>query len=411
MEGKYLKYNLEELIEDKQFVAWVLRGNKNNEWKKFIEDNPGIKLIVKKASEIILLVCDTYEVLDEESVLKIWQNIEHFNQFQTKKIRNLKLRKFLSWAAVILFAVSVGSFSYLYLQKKNSDYQFVSSEIQDQSNESRLILSDGEEIELHNDNSTISLNNNNELIINNDSVIVLSQKESESDNVVQMNEVIIPYGKKSELLLADGTKVWLNAGSRLAFPSKFTKKTREVYLEGEAYFEVVKNEAQPFIVNVAEIDIKVLGTHFNVSAYSSDENILTVLLEGSVSVNKLVAMGFSKNENVLNPYQKAKFDKQNKSIVISDEPNADLYIAWTEGWLQFSHESLHSVFAKLERYYNVEINTPEKFPSSELISGKLDLKESLEDVLVALADVAKIEYRITGNEIYIDKKLNELLMR
>lgn len=82
----------------------------------------------------------------------------------------------------------------------------------------------------------------------------------------QMNEVVIPYGKKSELLLADGTKVWLNAGSRMAFPSKFTKNIREVFLEGEACFEVEENEGQPFIVKAGDLDVKVLGTHFNVSA-------------------------------------------------------------------------------------------------------------------------------------------------
>src|SRR5690606_14480825 len=97
---------------------------------------------------------------------------------------------------------------------------------------------------------------------------------------VWMNEVIIPYGKKSELLLADGTKVWLNAGSRLAFPSRFTRNTREVFLEGEACFQVAKNEEQLFIVKAGNLDVKVLGTHFNVSAYPADATIETVLLEG-----------------------------------------------------------------------------------------------------------------------------------
>jgi ferric-dicitrate binding protein FerR (iron transport regulator) len=93
---------------------------------------------------------------------------------------------------------------------------------------------------------------------------------------------------------------------------------------------------------------------------------------------------------------------------VVDEPEAMFYIAWTEGWLQFSRESLHSVFTKMERYYNVEIKIPGNFPSSELITGKLDLKESLEDVLLALADVAKIEYRVDGSKIYVDKKMNEI---
>lgn len=411
MEQEYLKYNLEELIENKQFVAWVLKGSKNNEWKKFIENNPEINAKAKKAREVILLLRDTYEVLDEESVFEIWQNIDQFDHLHAKKVRTINFRRSLSWAASILLLISVGTFGYLNFFEKDNSYQFASSEIGIQSNEAKIVLSDGEEIALTSNNSTVELNNNNELLIDNGSVIDLSQKEIEQDNETRMNEVVIPYGKRSELLLADGTKVWLNAGSRLAFPTKFTKKNRAVFLEGEAYFEVAKNEQQPFIVNAAEIDIKVLGTHFNVSAYPGDRNIETVLLEGSIALSKCKSFARGRNEILLKPYQRATFDKGNKDIVVVDEPDADFFISWTEGWLQFSQESLQSVFTKLERYYNIEITTPTNFPSSEIITGKLDLKESLEDVMLALSDVAKLDYRISQNKITIDKKMKELRMK
>ena len=159
------------------------------------------------------------------------------------------------------------------------------------------------------------------------------------------------------------------------------------------------------------MNIKVLGTHFDVSAYATEENIKTVLLEGSVAISQPTMFGLKKDEVVLKPYQKADFDKEKNIIEVSDEPNADLSIAWTKGWLQFSKECLPSVLRKLERYYNVDIRMPQNFPSSELITGKLDLKDSIEDVLTALADVAKIEYRINKNTIYIDKKLKKLPMK
>ena len=409
MKEKYKKYSFEELIEDKHFIAWVLRGSNKNEWKKFIVDNPVIKEKVKKARRTILLLRDNYEVLDEESILKMGHNIYRFEQQHKKKVRTIKRRRGLSWAASVLLIFSAGTIGYFYLNEKDTDYQFVSSENVTQGNEARLVLSDGEEIQLNSDNSTISLNNENELKINNDSIIDLSKKENELDNVVQMNEVIIPYGKKSELLLADGTIVWLNAGSRLAFPSKFTKKTREVYLEGEACFKVVSDENQPFIVKAGQLEIKVLGTLFDISAYSSDENIETILINGSVAVSKPNSLGLGRSEIILKPYQRASFQKQKNDVIVSEEPNAELYIAWTEGWLQFSHESLQSVFAKLERYYNVEIRTSQNFLSSELITGKLDLKESLQDVMITLSDVTNIEYRINGNKIYIDKKFKDSL--
>lgn len=203
----------------------------------------------------------------------------------------------------------------------------------------------------------------------------------------------------------------MNAGSRLAFPTKFTSKNREVFLEGEAYFEVAKNEQQPFIVNAAEVDVEVLGTHFNISAYSGDANIETVLLEGSVVLTTTNSLGLGKNEIILKPNQKASLQKKSKNFVVTDEADAYMYIAWTKGWLEFSRESLQSVFSKMERYYNIEISTPQNFPSSEIITGKLDLKDSLEDVMKVLSDVAKLEYRIVNNTIEIDKKMNKIHMK
>jgi hypothetical protein len=409
MESKYLKYSLEELLEEKHFIAWVLRGEQNEEWKKFIDNNPEFSNKSTKAREIIMLLRDTYEILDEESVLEMWQNIDRFEQLHKQKVRRINFRKTISWAASLLLVVSLGTLGYFYINEKESVYQFSASESITKNDEARLVLSGGDEIALTEKNSILALNNDNQLTINNSSTIDLTQSDSKKES--QMNEVVIPYGKKSELLLADGTKVWLNAGSRLAFPTKFTKKTREVYLEGEAYFEVTKNEAQPFIVNVEQINIRVLGTHFNVSAYPTNESVETVLLEGSVALSNETKFGLTNNEKILKPNQKAQFNKADKILTVVDEPDAISYKAWTEGWLPFHRESLQSVFAKLERYYNVDIKTPENFPAAELITGKLDLKESLNDVLLALSDVANIDFRIADDKIYIDKRIKELHMK
>lgn len=404
MNIKYLDYSLEELLEDKEFLAWILHDYKNGDWEKFIESNAEFKQRAIKAKRIILLLRDKYEALDEESVLLMWQKIDGFDKLHQQKIKRLKFRKALGWAASVFIVITLGVLGYI--STKDSTYKFTSAEVPVKSDEALLVLSDGESIALQNNSSTVSVSTDNKLIINNDSIIDLSGKKSEDNTIVQMNEVIIPYGKKSELLLSDGTRVWINAGSRLAFPSQFTKKNREVHLEGEAYFEVAKNEAQPFVVKAGEVDIKVLGTHFDVSAYKDDNNIETILLEGSIVMSNPKSFGFGKREVLLKPNQRASYNKQENDVKVSNEPNADEYIAWTEGWFEFSRESLNSVFTKLERYYNVKIVTPEKFPSTELITGKLDLKDSLEKVLVALSDVAKIEYRISENKIFINKRMN-----
>jgi ferric-dicitrate binding protein FerR (iron transport regulator) len=226
-----------------------------------------------------------------------------------------------------------------------------------------------------------------------------------------MNEVVIPFGNKSQLILPDGTKVWLNAGSRMAFPNKFSGKKREVFLEGEAYFEVTHNANLPFFVNTKDISIKVLGTKFNVSAYKTDKVAETVLLEGKVAVKELSSMGFMMKETMLAPNQKASFNKENKTISVQNERDADFAIAWTEGWFKFSQQNLNTVLNKLQRYYNVQFEYDPNFSTADMITGKLDLKESIEQTMVALGDVANIQYRINGDKIQIEKKINGIKMR
>lgn len=406
MDSKYLKYSLEDLLEDKNFIAWVIRSDNKNEWNNFIDKHPEFRHKAQMAREIILLLQDTYETLDEESVLNLWQNIDQFEQLHKQNVRRIKFRKIFNWAAFVLLLISLGTLGYHFMNEKEDSFTFTPDTVRNK--EALLVLSNGNEIALEEDNSTIAVNNNT-LTINNDSVIDLSARESQNSNENQMNEVVIPYGKQTNLTLADGTKVWLNAGSRLAFPTKFTKKNRNVFLEGEAYFEVIKNESRPFIVNVPNIKIRVLGTRFDVSAYPGDAIIETVLLEGSVIMGNSKSFGLNKNEVILKPYQKGRFDKEKNVIDVKDEPNAQDYIAWTEGWFQFSKESLNSIFIKLERYYNIDFQTENKaIGSSELISGKLDLKDSLEDVLKVLTDISALDYRIVDNKVLVNVKINEM---
>ena len=410
MKSEFSKYSLEQLLEEKAFISWVLKQENNTKWECFMKSSSGFRSKAKKAREIIRLLQDRYEILDEDSVLEIWKNIDNYEQQSIRKTRKLKIRRRLSWAASVLLVISLGTFGYLYLIEKEQGYRFVSSG-ESQSSDARMVLSTGEEIALKKDNSTITLNDAAGQVTVNDSIIELTKTTDAGKQEAQMNEVVIPYGKKSELLLADGTTVWLNAGSRLAFPSRFTKNIREVFLEGEACFEVAKNEQQPFIVKAGNLDVKVLGTHFNISAYPADAAIETVLLEGSVAVKKPKTFGLGKNEVILKPSQKASFKKEKSEFTVTDETDVDLYIAWTYGWLKYERESLWSVLRKVERYYNVEIQLPANYPGGDLITGKLDLKESLEAVMVVLADASRFEYRINENKVFIEKKMDELKRR
>ncbi|PWD99352.1 FecR family protein [Marinilabilia rubra] len=396
MKSDFLKYNLEKLIEDKSFVDWVLKGDKNDVWNAFIEENPGFKPLVEEAREIVLLIKDDSEGLDEQSVLGIWRNIEQFDANNKRQIKKLRIRRSISWAASILLIISLGILG-LYEITNEEVYHFAESEL-NISKDARLVLSTGEEIALTMNESSILLDQKNQQLIVNDSIIDLKSKDGHK---VKMNEVIVPKGKRSELLLADGTKVWLNAGSRLAFPSKFSGKRRDVYLEGEACFKVARNKHKPFIVNAGDLDVKVLGTWFDVSAYGSDNKIETVLLEGSVAVSRPTSLGIGKKEYLLKPNQRASFHKENNIIEIEEEYNVQKVISWTKGWYEFSGENVRTILERVERYYNVRFIVPEGLVFTETISGKLDLNDSLKDVIEVLEDVAQIQCRVEGNDIYI----------
>ena len=411
MKNKYLKFSLEKLVDDQEFVAWALYGTHKNEWDSFLCEHPDFSNRAQKAKEIVLLLKDKYDELDRGDVLTMWQNIESYYTVQQEKGKTLSLKrtsllkKIFRYAAILLMLVTIGTTAYWYFGCFNQRFEFASGDSIPKNGEAKLILPNGKEVLLKKDNSSIVIKGKEAILINNEQSIDLRKQQQVIKEEVKMNEVIIPYGKKSFLILDDGTKVWLCAGSRLAFPTMFTGKKREVWLEGEAYFEVTHIPDQRFIVNSREISLKVLGTRFYLSACSADEEIVTVLLEGSVALNENSLLGLTRKEVILEPGQKAIFTKSNKTINVEQEADVEFYIAWTEGWFLFSKESLFKVFNKLERYYNVKFIYDKSFASDDLISGKLDLKDSISDVLVTLSGLSKISYKIENENIYIETKL------
>lgn len=401
MKKEFLRYTPEELLEEHDFIAWVLWQKNQAEWTRFLAEHPEFKSKTNKARKIVELFNDLHHSMSEDDILRIWKNIENYNDQLQKKSRQIKLNRFMRYAAILVVALTIGGIGFWSITQNYRNYHFSNSDVI-KNEDAQLLLSDGTKVDLENENSKINLKEEEKIIIDNDQIINLQKAKPEDRS--KMNEVIIPYGKKSQLELEDGTKVWLNAGSKMAFPTKFTGKKRAVYLEGEAYFEVVHNEDVPFLVNTKDITVKVLGTKFNLSAYGSDKSTETVLVEGKVTVSKRSALGFMDRETVIKPNQKATYNKVDKTISIADEADIELDIAWTEGMLKFSHQNLKDVLVKLQRFYNIQFIYDRDFATYDIITGKLDLNGSVENAMLALADVAHIKYRINGSLIYIEKK-------
>jgi len=198
--------------------------------------------------------------------------------------------------------------------------------------------------------------------------------------------------------LADGTHIWLNSGSQLSYPTRFKGDSREVYLLGEAFFEVKANPDKPFYVITSDIRIKVLGTSFNVSSYSEDNTVQTVLLKGKVTAgkNKLFASSIE-----LVPGERLTYDKS-KSNLSKDKVDVQLYSSWINGYLVFKNIPITEVFTKLKRFYNQDISVDEGLEKITF-SGKLDLGDNLKDVLrnIAFASSVNVEEK---NDSFLIKK-------
>lgn len=226
----------------------------------------------------------------------------------------------------------------------------------------------------------------------------ISQELSKQKKAVY-NTLIVPYGKRSEVVLSDGSKVWLNSGSKLIFPAIFSNDKREVYLEGEAIFEVTHNEKKSFIVKSKNQDIEVLGTIFNVSNYSDDDSIFTVLKSGSVQIHyKNDNLISSKKHLKIAPNTLATYNKKAKRIDTSTV-NVETYFSWRDGVFVFKNDALKTIMKKLSRYYNVDIIINDENLSNQMFSGYLDVNEDLDHVLKIInqAETSPFTYKMIDN--------------
>lgn len=405
MEKQYINYKTEEFAQDIDFIQWVKVGKKNEQWNDFINKNPEVKERITAARKIVLaLKFKNSQEITQEELKVIYERILKSKNREEQKIRRVRFQSILKYAAIFLVVVSIGgAITYLYNNQQQNDYTF-SAAPSSSGNDAVLVLPDGNEILLSQKESQLQFNSDQRQVqINQDSIINYNQTKNEN----AMAQIVIPYGKRSNITLPDGTKVWLNAGSSLIFPQKFNKQKRQVYLKGEAWFEVVKNKTMPFIVKINEIDVTVYGTKFNVSNISKSEDVEVVLVEGSVGIKKSGFKSLLEKEVKLAPNQKALFNSDKNMITVESDIDVSYYTSWKDGLLKFDCENISTVFAKISQYYNVRfIQQDNKLILNSNFSGKLDLKESLDEVLEVLADVAPIEFHIENDNIIVCSKAN-----
>jgi ferric-dicitrate binding protein FerR (iron transport regulator) len=259
--------------------------------------------------------------------------------------------------------------------------------IADPGNNIQLVSKTGV-INLEGNEATIEYDEENNLLKVNKETIEIER----SDQSLHYSYLSVPYGKRAFLKLPDGTSLWINSGSKIKFPDEFVGQQREIFVEGEIYADIFRDEKRPFIVTTNKLSITVLGTQFNMSAYKDEETVSVVLVHGSVQVKP--ESGVS---TVMEPNQLYTYNNNVSTVEIID---VEEHISWKEGRLIFYNEPIEKILLRLSRYYNVTMILP-KVSSGITCSGKLELKEDFDKLLNGLMEIIPISYAAKENEYRI----------
>lgn len=228
-----------------------------------------------------------------------------------------------------------------------------------------------------------------------------------NESPIAYNEVFVPRGNRTLVVLPDSSKVWIANSSTLKYPREFSGKTRELFLSGEAYFEVAHNERQPFIVNIGENRIKVLGTRFSVSAYPEDKMVRADLISGKIQFD--ICSGSTPGRKyksfLLNPGYSLELNKENNTVTDSKIPEG-FYDYWEHGMYAFKNESFESLAGRIERIYNVEIVFEDNYLKNKRYSGSFSVNDNIYNFIEAIrqTSVEPVVYRMEGNKLFINLK-------
>jgi len=236
--------------------------------------------------------------------------------------------------------------------------------------------------------------------------LFLIGKPQEKTGTIVYQQVKASYGTQSRVELADGTVVFLNSGSTLKFPNSFTgMETRNVELTGEGHFEVAKNKEQPFIVDIQKMQIKVLGTTFNVDAYTNNTSFTIALEEGSIQLQQKTNNGIS-DLLEMKPNTVAFYDQAENKLTFEPADDLNKYTAWTDGKIVLSNDPVNKVIQKLENWYNVDIELADKKLEKYRFTGTF-IDEPLEQILSILNLTSQMEYKVIPARKLSDKSYSK----
>jgi hypothetical protein len=321
------------------------------------------------------------------------------NVYKIRPPDHHKLWVKLGVAAALMVFVGFGAYVFLNQKKQQGIKRNMAKaqplhDVLPGGNKALLTLANGKTIYLDSaQNGILAKEGNAQINKTRDGQLVYEAGQSRPNSQASANNIITtPRGGQYQLVLNDGSKVWLNSASSLSFPAVFTGKTRDVEITGEAYFEVAKNAAMPFRVKTNHVVVEVLGTHFNMMAYNDEAVMKTTLLEGAVKISN------QQNTSFLKPGQRASLN-QNGQINVVDDPDAEDSIAWKNGLFQFKDAGIEAIMRQVARWYDVEVSYEGKIPLREF-TGEISRNVKASELL-GMLKYTGVNYKIEDKHITI----------
>jgi transmembrane sensor len=391
MSNNRLQYLLDHFIshkispeEEQELLQLIASGNYDDEVKEYMADAWQMEyseLMSKQQSNRILDVVFSHDAA----------RVIHFS--------NTPKRRFMWAAAAVLLLVATAS---LFIIGKRSSTSTIGgthitmpqNDVMPGTSGAILKLDDGSSIVLDNASNGNLVQQGNTLVVKSGAAISYVGKDGQKENQVHYNTVETPRGRQYQLVLQDGTKVWLNAASSIKFPVAFVGNVRNVEITGEAYFEVAKNREKPFHVLCNGSRIEVLGTHFNVNAYTDEETMNTTLLEGSVRVVK------GSSEKTIKPGEQAQISSDG-NLRTALNVNVDEVVAWKNNAFLFDNTDVKKLMRQLSRWYNVDVVFKGVTEEPLSFNGSISRTSNLSIVLKMLESTGDVKFTIEGNKLIV----------
>lgn len=328
-----------------------------------------------------------------QEALASWQEIEARIDKPRTSIR-LRSRYILSVAASLAVLLSIGIYFWMDAKKTDSmSLALLESNTSSLSGDEIVLIESDDKLQLK-DESSITYNVDGKSNAE-EHVVKKEVAEGKKEKKEEINQLIVPKGRRVDITFSDGTRMYVNAGTRVFYPAVFKKDKREIVVEGEVYLDVTKDPSRPFIVKTNGFDVKVLGTQFNICAYKEDVSASVVLVDGRVEVHS------GKNDkSILSPNQMIEINEKGTDI---REVDVFEYICWKDNMMMLTDRRVGETLDRLSRYYGRTIWYNEEIGNIP-ISGKLDLRENMEDVINIICQSLFLQYKTDANNNIIISK-------